>query len=150
MNQHVYTDADFRDLAIQSNRALFDLVNANKHLIGATLADYPVSGSFAWATAFVYSTLATNPTLDYSTGEKVTFYGTAWGVGLGGGKLWTTGSMTVPASQLIGSADFTIGVAGGLTTINFSRNGSSLGTVVGAGLSVGVTIVHGSGEFKSN
>jgi hypothetical protein len=49
---------------------------------------------------------------------------------------------------LPGPADFSIAVIGGITYIDFRRNGNRIGGVTGAGLSIGVNAAHGGGEFK--
>jgi hypothetical protein len=144
----ILSDEQLRAYADQAAAAARDLAALGPQALAAKAVEYPVSGSFAWATAFIYSTLYTNPTLDYSTGEKFTYSGTAWGIGLGAGKLWTVGAMSIPPSQLPGPADFNIAVIGGITYIDFWRNGQRIGGVTGAGLSVGVNAAHGSGEFK--
>jgi hypothetical protein len=146
------SDAQLREYANQVVAGVRELAVQNPRVLAgdmAATADYPVSGSFAWATAFIYSTLYTNPTLDYSSGQKVAYSGTAWGVGFGAGKLWTAGTMVVPANQLVGPADFAMVVVGGMTYIDFSRNGQFLGSVAGAGLSIGLSGVGGSGEFTA-
>jgi hypothetical protein len=147
--KNLVSDDQLRQHADQIVAAVKELAPHTPHAALATATDYAVSGSFAWATAFVYSTLYTNPTLDYSTGQKFSYSGTAWGVGFGGGKLWTAGTMVIPPNALAGPADFSVAVLGGVTYISFTRNGSFIGSVAGAGLSIGVSAVTGDGEFKS-
>jgi len=141
------------ELRLKSEGALsqqFDaILKANEHLLvnGANGGE-TCNGSFAYASAFIWSTLYTNPTLNFANGISLEFYGTSWGAGLGAAKMWVAGHSTIPPIQLLGQIDYELHFLAAVTEIMFSRNGVRLVHVLGAGLGIGTGLFKGSGEFK--
>jgi len=121
----------------------------NMQLVEDEYTLYTASGQVAFAAAFIYMDIYTNPTFDFSSGQKVKFEGTAWGLGLSGGQAWMAAAFTVSPSELIGDVSFSF-VTGALETeINWWRGDQYLGSAFGATLGVGVAAGGGGGNFSN-
>lgn len=123
------------------------LLTDNAPLLERSAALWSCGGSFSWATAFIWGTLTTTPTLDFKDWGSLKFSGTHWGVGLGGGISYTLGASVVHPQEVIGDVEYTMAFAAQVLTITFWRRGRLLLSVSGAALSVGGNIVGGSGTF---
>ncbi|AXG69866.1 hypothetical protein KORDIASMS9_02094 [Kordia sp. SMS9] len=107
------------------------------------------TGQLAVAYAFVYNTLNLQ-TMNFPGYKKnYSFSGKGYGVGVGGGVAWYTGSFTLTPKQLVkaGTVDYSIVGTGIGILITFSKNGKVIGTVAAAGITVGSGGFLGKGKF---
>jgi hypothetical protein len=119
----------------------------NAPLLERSAAAWSCGGSFSWATAIIWGTLTTTPTLDFKDWGSLRFSGTHWGVGIGGGISYTLGVSVVHPQEVIGDVEYTMAFAAQAVTITFWRRGRLLLSVSGPCLAVGTHLVVGSGTF---
>ncbi|GAA5528177.1 hypothetical protein [Herpetosiphon gulosus] len=135
------------DATIESLKQSFPDVNKNAPEKLAASSTTTATGSATFATAFIYGTCTCDLTFD--NGQKTHFYGTMWGIGLGGGT--SAGAyIGVPANQLVGDCSFQVTVVSGVAgavTIQFWRGNDYLGNFTGAALAVAASVTGGSGEW---
>lgn len=119
--------------------------NAPNQLTAASTST--ATGTATFATAFIYGTCECILTFDNN--QKIRFYGTMWGIGLGGGTS-AGGYIGVPINQLVGDCSFQVTVVsgvGGAVTIQFWRGNDYLGNFTGAALAVAASVTGGSGTW---
>ena len=121
-----------------------------RHLNRAATASTTINAQATFATAFIYGTLSINNAS--SQGYAISFYGTMWGIGFGGGTTWGALTLTVPPSELNGmECSFQVTTALSLVTIQFWNDQYGyVANFSGAGLSVGAGITGGKGTWKTN
>ena len=121
-----------------------EISELNKELISSDAA-YPVAGSALITVGFIWGNLTIDVT--YTSGEKVHFYGQHWGIGLIGAVIAVAGVFAVPAEKLIGHCSYQISATSVVTTIQLWNGKQFIGSLTGAGFSVGVAGVGGSGKW---
>ncbi len=135
------------DATIESLNQAFPNADKNAPNQLTSSSTSTATGNATFATAFIYGTCTCDLTFD--NGQKTHFYGTMWGIGLGGG---TSAGVYigVPANQLIGDCSFQVTVVsgvGGAVTIQFWRGNDYLGNFTGAALAVAASVTGGSGSW---
>jgi hypothetical protein len=130
------------------DKKLREMVQANKHLLEESESPtlYSVTGTLHIAFVVVWNQLTIDKMED--DGLNLTFEGSGWGVGIGGGVAGFTGAFTIPPSQLLGEASYNIFMTGPGTVVDFLKGGKYVGSIVAAGLSVGIGNFVGSGTFS--
>ena len=128
-------------------QALSEVVDANAGMLGDTQVAHTCGGSFSWAAAFIWGTLNSTPTLDFEGWGSLTFAGTHWGAGVGGGISYCIGLSVVHPSEVIGDVQYEMAFAASVVTITFRRGGRLLLSVAGPALGVGAGAFSGSGKF---
>jgi hypothetical protein len=123
------------------------LLADNAPLLERSAAAWSCGGSFSWATAFVWGTLTSSPTLDFKDWGSLRFSGSHWGVGIGGGISYMIGLAVVDPQEVIGDVEYTMAFAAQVVTITFWRSGRLLLSISGPCLAVGAHAVVGTGKF---
>ena len=127
------------------------LAKANPAALDAAAGGiFNATGQVTFATAFIYGTASADITFD--DGTKMHFYGTMWGLGLGGGTSWGGAAFAVTPQQLLGTCSFeihSVAGVGGEVSITWWNGSQLLGTFIGAALAVSVSVTGGSGEWTA-
>jgi hypothetical protein len=120
-----------------------------RHLNRAAAASTTMNAQATFATAFIYGTLSIGNAS--SQGYSISFYGTMWGIGFGGGTTWGALTFTVPLSELNGmECSFQVTTAPSLVTIQFWNDQYGyVANFSGGGLSIGAGITGGKGTWKT-
>jgi hypothetical protein len=117
-------------------------------LAAAAPADLTANGVVTFATAFIYGTVTADLTFD--SGEKIHFYGTHWGLGLGGGTSYGVAAFSVSPRSLMGEGTYevhSLAGVGGYVSVIFHKDGNLVGAFMGAALAVNASVAHGSGTW---
>jgi hypothetical protein len=119
-------------------------------LIAAEAEEDTFTGQATFATAFIYGTCACDVTT--RNGTRLHFYGTHWGLGLGGGTSWGGGTFGyLNPDQIVGDCSYeihSISGVGGYVQITWWRGSQLLGTFIGAALAVSANVSGGSGKWS--
>jgi hypothetical protein len=122
------------------------LARTNQRLGEAAVAAETVEAQATFATAFIYGTLEITATYQ---GKRIRFYGTMWGVGLGGGTTWGALTLTLPVSQLNNlECSFQLTTAPALVEIQtWNDQYGYVANFTGAGLAIGAGVTGGTGKW---
>lgn len=142
--------AQSQETATATVKQINEIATANKrHIEAAADSSYTIGAQASFATAFIYGTLSIN-NASYQ-GYNISFYGTMWGVGFGGGTSYGALTLTVPPSQLNGlKCSFQVtNAAVGVTIQVWCDQYGYVANFTGAALQVGFGVTGGSGTWTA-
>lgn len=111
--------------------------------------EWLATGTCTFATAFIWGNISAD--LEFSSGEKMNFYGEHWGLGLGGGTSAGVATFSVPPFALVGGGTYevhSVAGIGGFVQVVFFKDHRPVGVFTGAALAVSASIGGGSGTWK--
>lgn len=147
LNPHIAASQQAARTVIEQIQSI---ARGNQRHLNPTAVSSTINAQATFATAFIYGTLSINNAS--SQGYAISFYGTMWGLGFGGGTTWGALTLTVPPNELNGmECSFQVTTAPSLVTIQFWNDQYGyVANFSGAGLSVGAGITGGKGTWKTN